>query len=97
MTTTTKTFLILGIAGLVPGLAINSGLVDATNASGYYTILPTGAVFLGLCLLSKVLEKESAAYDQEHSAAMAAADAAAGGRSFAGNAAKADSARKSSL
>ena len=70
--------MILGIAGLAPGVAINGGFVDATNASALYVVLPIGAVFLGMFLLSKVLEKETAAYDREQAAALAAADAAAG-------------------
>jgi TRAP-type C4-dicarboxylate transport system permease small subunit len=94
MTTTTKTFLILGIAGLVPGVAINSGLVDGTNASALYIVLPIGAVFLGMFLLSKVLEKETAAYDREQQAALAAADAATGGRQLATKAGTSDAARK---
>jgi hypothetical protein len=77
MTTTTKTLLLLALAGLGSGLALNSGLVDATNASDLFVFLPLGAVFFGLFLLSKLLEKETAAFDREREAALAAADAAA--------------------
>ena len=77
MTTTTKTLLLLAFAGLGSGLALDSGLVDATNASDLFVFLPLGAVFFGLFLLSKLLEKETAAFDREREAALAAADAAA--------------------
>src|SRR5262249_22585341 len=77
MTKTTKTLLTLGIAGLGPGLAIDSALVGETIASTLYVLLPLGAVFFGLFLISKVLEKETAAFDRELQAALASADAAA--------------------
>ena len=77
MTTTTKTLLLLAFAGLGSGLALDSGLVDATNASALYVFLPLGAVFFGLFLFSKLLEKETAAFDREREAALAAADAVA--------------------
>src|SRR5262245_60237796 len=44
MTKTTKTLLTLGIAGLALGTAIDSGLVDVTNASALCVSLPLGAV-----------------------------------------------------
>ena len=77
MTKTTKTLLTLGISGLALGMAIDSGLVDVTNASALCVLLPLGAVFFGMFLLSKVLEKETAAFDQERRLALAAAEAAA--------------------
>ena len=76
MTKTTKTLLTLGISGLALGMAIDSGLVDVTNASALCVLLPLGAVFFGMFLLSKVLEKETAAFDQERRVALAAAEAA---------------------
>ncbi len=78
MTKTTKILLALAIAGLVSGLAINSGLVDASTAEWLYVCFPMGAILFGLFLLSKILEKETAAYDQEQRAALAAADAVSG-------------------
>ncbi len=64
----TKAFLILAIVCLVVGMALNSGLVDTKGIDVLYTVLPLGAVFAGLFLISKLLEKESARYDAEHGA-----------------------------
>ncbi len=64
----TKALLISGIIALVLGTALNSGLINVGDADVLYTILPLGAVFLGLYLIVKVLEKESAQYDAEHHA-----------------------------
>ena len=48
-----------------------------TNASALCVLLPLGAVFFGLFLISKMLETETAAFDREQQAALAAAEAAA--------------------
>lgn len=66
MTKMTKTLLILAVVSLVVGFAINSGLINAKNADILYAIFPLGAVFAGLFLISKLLEKETARYDQDH-------------------------------
>lgn len=64
----TKTLLILSIAALVVGMAFVIGLVNVENLVALYVVLPLGAVFLGLFLISLVLEKESALFDQEQRA-----------------------------
>lgn len=73
MTKVTKSLLVLAVAGLAAGVAFNSGLVNVQNASAQYVALPAGAIFLGLFFISIMLEKESATYDQEQQAALAAA------------------------
>jgi hypothetical protein len=70
----TKTLLGLSLVGILAGLVFTAGLVNAVN-SALYTVLPLGAVFFGLFLISMVLEKESALYDQEQRAALEAASA----------------------
>jgi len=65
MSRTTKTLLGLAVAGIVIGLVFASNLVDAHGAVACYVILPVGAIFLGLFLISLMLEKESACYDAE--------------------------------
>jgi hypothetical protein len=62
----TKALLISGIIALVLGMALNSGLINVGDADMLYTVLPTGAVLLGLYLILRVLEKEAAQFDAEH-------------------------------
>ena len=73
MTKITKTLLFLAVAGTVTGLLFVSGLVDVKDASALYVALPLGAVFFGLFLISRMLEKEAALHDQEYAASTAAA------------------------
>ncbi len=57
MRITTKLLLVISLAGLVIGLTTNL----------FWGIgLPLGAVFFGLFLIFKLLEKESAQFDEEH-------------------------------
>ena len=65
MTKTTKTLLILAAVNLVAGLAFATNLVNVHNATVFYVALPLGAIFLGLFLISRLLEKETALYDAE--------------------------------
>jgi hypothetical protein len=61
-----KALLILSIITLLAGLALNAGLLGVSESGILYTVLPLGAVFFGLFLIARVLEKESARYDAEH-------------------------------
>jgi hypothetical protein len=61
----TKTLLVLSVVGLVTGFAFVSGLVNVGDAIVLYVTLPAGAVFFGLFLISKLLEKEAAILDAE--------------------------------
>lgn len=65
MSKITKTLLGLSVFGLVTGMAFTTGLVNAGNADALYVALPMGAIFFGLFLISKLLEKEVAIYDAE--------------------------------
>jgi hypothetical protein len=69
MTKTTKVLLILAIVSLVVGFALNSGMIGVMGIDALYVVFPVGATFAGLFLISKLLEKEAAHYDQEHGAA----------------------------
>ena len=60
MTKATKSLLTASIVFVLPGSLFTSGLVNVENLPALYVLLPTGVVFLGLALLSKVLEKEMA-------------------------------------
>ncbi len=66
---TTKVLLLLAIVCLVAGFLLNSGLIGVGECAALYVIFPFGAIFAGLFLISKLLEKESARYDEEHRAA----------------------------
>ncbi len=66
MTTITKGLLGVAVAGLVLGLALSIGVFGHLNSDVQYVVLPVGAIFAGLFLISMMLEKESARYDQEH-------------------------------
>src|SRR5689334_13748211 len=57
----TKCLLALSISGLTLGLA----LTFLKGSPATYVVLPAGAIFFGLFLISFMLEKESAAYDAE--------------------------------
>jgi hypothetical protein len=69
MTKTTKLLLGLSIAGVAMGVAFISGLVNVHNPA-FYVALPGGAICFGLFLISKMLEKETALYDQDQRAAL---------------------------
>ena len=76
MTRTTKSLLIISVVCLLAGMAFVTGLINVEKASGLYVALPFGAIFFGLFLLSKMLEKESAHYDAEQRALASAAERA---------------------
>ena len=57
----TKCLLALSISGLTLGLALNF----FKGSPATFVVLPAGAIFFGLFLISLMLEKESAAYDAE--------------------------------
>ena len=80
MCKTTKILLTLAVAGLVSGLAFVTGLVKVEGAAWLYVALPAGAICFGLFLISKLLEKESALFDEEQRLLLAAARSAAGNR-----------------
>ena len=65
MNKTTKTLLIVSLAGLVVGTAFVTGLLPVENLVALYVVLPLGAVFFGLFLISLVLEKEDALFDND--------------------------------
>jgi len=65
MTALTRSLLAIAVVCLVAGLLISIGLIDVGSEAGWYVILPTGAIFLGLFMLSRIFEEEAAQYDQE--------------------------------
>jgi hypothetical protein len=73
---TTKTLLVLALAGLVSGMVFVTGLINVENMVALYAALPAGAILFGLFLISRMLEKETARYDQEQGDSLAAANAA---------------------
>jgi hypothetical protein len=66
MSKTTKALLISGIITVTVGAAIATDLIPAGDLSALHILFPCGVILLGLAMLSKVVEKESARYDQEH-------------------------------
>jgi hypothetical protein len=63
MTTLSKTLLAVSVTGLVAGSVIDFG---GFNLNPTWTVaLPFGAVFYGLFLISFILEKEVAQFDEE--------------------------------
>ncbi len=64
----TKTLLALAVILLIPGLVISVGLANVGGNTIWYVVLPTGAIFLGLFLISYLLEKQTADFDAEHHA-----------------------------
>jgi hypothetical protein len=73
MTKLTKTLLVLALLCLVAGFLFSSGIVEVQNAVVLFAVLPTGATFLGLFLISLLFEKETARFDAERRACAEAA------------------------
>lgn len=71
MSKITKVLLCAAVVGLVGGLLFVTGALDAHDVVAFYILLPAGAIFLGLFMISFALEKETALFDQEHSLAPA--------------------------
>jgi len=76
MSKLTKTLLALAVTGLVLGFIFVSGLVNVEYVNALYVTLPLGAVFFGLFLISKMLDKEVAIHDEEQRSLLRAANAA---------------------
>ena len=81
MTKTTKTLLVLTVVNLIAGFLFASNLIDVRNVPVFYVALPAGAIFLGMFVISKLLEKEVAAYDAEQQKMLIAAHRPAPGQS----------------
>ncbi len=63
MTTLSKSLLVVSTTGFVAGIIIDSG---GFNLNPSWTLaLPMGAIFYGLFLISFMLEKEVAKFDEE--------------------------------
>jgi len=63
MTTATKTFLGISAAGFIVGAIVDFG---GFTVNPMWTVaLPVGAIFLGVFLISLIMEKEVARYDDE--------------------------------
>ncbi len=65
MTKTAKGLLVAAIVCLVSGGFTNSGLIDLGKFESLYVLLPLGAVFLGLFLITLVLGKEGMVHEED--------------------------------
>ena len=65
MSRLTKILLALTIINFVPGVLFVSGVVGVGKFPGLYATFPVGATLYGLFLISRMLEKEVAAFDAE--------------------------------
>lgn len=72
MTTSTKVLLIVSVGCMAVGLAFFAGILKVQNFQALYVLLPAGASLFGVFLISKLFEKETALYEQEHHTAMTA-------------------------
>jgi len=72
--------MIISIVFLVLGLAFVTGIIDAQNAVGLYVALPAGAIFFGLFMIFRILEKEAALFDEEERVRRTSAEGAATAR-----------------
>lgn len=70
MSKLTKTLLGASLVLLAAGLLFVTGLIDTERVVAFYVALPTGAIFFGLFLISKCLEREVAGFDEEHNASV---------------------------
>lgn len=95
MTKMTKILMIVSVACLALGLAFVTGIINAQNMVALYVVLPAGAIFFGLFMIFRMLEKEAALFDEEEQARRAFAEGSGkarkaqevGGRSFSAEAA----------
>jgi hypothetical protein len=69
MTIATKIFLGISITGFVVGSVIDFGGLEVNPM--LTAVLPVGAIFLGVFLISLVLEKEVALFDKEQALKLA--------------------------
>ncbi len=65
MTKTAKILLGLAIGCLLVGGVINLGWINPGKLDALYVLLPVGAVFLGLFLISLVLQRESMVHEED--------------------------------
>ena len=65
MTKLAKTLLVLSIVCTIVGGVINLDWVRLGEITGFYAILPMGAVFFGLFLIVLVLEKETDTHPED--------------------------------
>ena len=70
MSKLTKILLGTSLVLLITGLLFVTGVINTETIVALYVALPTGAIFFGLFLISKCLEKEVAGFDAEHSASL---------------------------
>ncbi len=68
MSRLTKMMLGALIINAIASVLFLTGIVDVSDAPGLYAAFPLAAVFYGMFLISRMLEKEIAAFDAEHHA-----------------------------
>jgi len=68
MSRLTKILLALTIINFVPGVLFVSGIIGVGRFPGLYATFPVGVTLYGLFLISRMLEKEIAAFDAEQRA-----------------------------
>ena len=68
MMTLTKFYLALAVVCLAVGLLFLTGVISVGRTPALYVIFPTGAVFLGLFLTCRVLEKDTVAFERDQRA-----------------------------
>lgn len=74
MRTRSKVTLAAAVVLLAAGLFISTHFVREPKLAALYVVLPLGAVLFGLFLTFRLLDQESARYDQEIAKAQDAAD-----------------------
>lgn len=68
MSRLTKTMFGLMILNAVAAALFLTGVVDVSEAPGFYLALPLAAIFYGMFVICRVLDKEVAAFDAEQRA-----------------------------
>ena len=75
MSRLTKNLLVLALVALAAGVVFNTGLIRVGDRATLLIALPVGAVLFGLYMISRLLEKEAALYDEQQRAAVRACPA----------------------
>jgi hypothetical protein len=83
-----KLFLFVALACLGAGLLLLTGIVPVGGVAAAYVTFPLGGVFLGMYLIWRALEKESAQFDRTGHGATTEKESAACGCTDCGCGAK---------
>jgi len=81
MSKLTKVLLTVATLNLVAGILFVTGIIPVGHVVSWYLTFPVGVIFLGLFMISYMLQKEVARFDEEQRSQLAAPRSEKPGRS----------------